>query len=77
MVIASQRNEAEQITRYEVAIPWTVFEVKPKSGQHFGFVLSISDNDNASANAQQTMVSNVKTRILVDPTTWGDLTLAP
>lgn len=77
VVIASQRNEAEQITRYEVAIPWTVFEVKPKSGQHFGFVLSISDNDNSSANVQQTMVSNIKTRILVDPTTWGDLTLAP
>jgi hypothetical protein len=77
VVIASSRNESEQITRYEVAIPWSNFEVKPKSGQHFGFVLSVSDNDNPTQNLQQTMVSNVKTRILVDPTTWGDLTLAP
>jgi hypothetical protein len=77
VVIAAQRNETEQVTRYEVAIPWSVFEVKPKSGQHFGFVLSVSDNDNLSQNVQQKMVSNVKTRILTDPTTWGDLTLAP
>jgi hypothetical protein len=77
VVIASQRNQTEHVTRYEVAIPWSVFEVIPKSGQHFGFVLSVSDNDNISQNVQQKMVSNVKTRILTDPTTWGDLTLAP
>lgn len=77
VVIASQRNETVKITRYEVAIPWSTLEVKPKSGQHFGFVLSVSDNDNPSQNVQQIMVSNVKTRVMTDPTTWGNLTLAP
>lgn len=77
VVIASSRSETEKITRYEVAIPWSTFEVTPKSGQHFGFAFSVSDNDNPSQNLQQTLVSNVKSRILTDPTTWGDLTLAP
>ena len=73
--IASQRSDADGITRIEVAIPWTIFGVTPKSGSHFGFVLSASDNDKTTDNVQQSMVSNVKTRVLVDPTTWGDLTL--
>ena len=73
--IASLRNNTEGITRIEVAIPWTIFGVTPASGDHFGFVLSASDNDNSSDNVQQSMVSNVKTRVLTNPTTWGDLTL--
>ncbi len=73
--IASLRSNAEGITRIEVAVPWTIFGVTPASGDHFGFVLSVSDNDNASENVQQSMVSNVKTRVLTNPTTWGDLTL--
>ena len=73
--IASIRNNAEGITRIEVSIPWSLFGVTPASGDHFGFVLSASDNDKSSENVQQSMVSNVKTRILTDPTTWGDLTL--
>jgi hypothetical protein len=75
VTIASQRSNAEGITRYEVAIPWSVFGITPKVGNHYGFVLSVSDNDNTSQNLQQTMVSNVKTRVLTNPTTWGDLTL--
>lgn len=59
----------------EAAVPWSVFDVSPKSGQHFGFVFSISDNDNSSNNVQQSMVSFVPIRTLTDPTTWGDLTL--
>lgn len=73
--IASLRNDAEGITRIEVAIPWTIFGVTPAAGDHFGFVLSVSDNDKSSDNVQQSMVSNVKTRGLTNPTTWGDLTL--
>lgn len=73
--IASIRNNAEGITRIEVSIPWSLFGVTPASGDHFGFVLSVSDNDKSSENVQQSMVSNVKTRVLTDPTTWGDLTL--
>jgi hypothetical protein len=63
------------ITRMEAAIPWAVFGVVPSAGQHFGFVLSVSDNDNPNANEQQSMVSNVASRVLVDPTTWGEIWL--
>lgn len=59
----------------EAAIPWSVFDVSPSKGQHFGFAYSISDNDNRNQNIQQSMVSFVPIRTLNDPTTWGDLTL--
>lgn len=59
----------------EAAIPWSVFDVTPFNGQHFGFAFSISDNDNANQNIQESMVSFVPIRTLNDPTTWGDLTL--
>jgi hypothetical protein len=59
----------------EVAIPWSVFDVNPFNGQHFGFAFSISDNDNPDKNLQESMVSYVPIRTLSDPTTWGDLTL--
>jgi hypothetical protein len=59
----------------EAAIPWNVFGLTPASMQHYGFAFSISDNDNPNQNAQQSLVSNVPTRVLTDPTSWGDLTL--
>jgi hypothetical protein len=59
----------------EAEIPWSVFDVNPSTGQHFGFAFSISDNDNPNQNIQQSMVSYVPIRTLSDPTTWGDLTL--
>ena len=60
----------------EVAIPWTIFEVTPVAGEHFGFAVSVSDNDKRTENLQQSMVSTVPYRLLTDPTTWGDLMLA-
>jgi len=59
----------------EVAIPWNAFGVSPKKGQHYGFIFSISDNDHTSKNIQQTIVSTIDDRVLMDPTTWGDLIL--
>lgn len=59
----------------EVAIPWSIFGILPGRGLHFGFVFSISDNDNLDKDVQQSMVSNLPARVLTDPTTWGDLTL--
>ena len=59
----------------EAAIPWFNFGVDPYKGQHFGFCLSISDNDNRDKDEQQSMVSSALTRQLTNPTTWGDLTL--
>ncbi len=73
--IAATRNESVHLTRYEAAIPWSILGVTPKSGMHFGFVLSVSDNDNTSKNEQQTMVSSDKNRDLFDPTSWNDLVL--
>lgn len=61
--------------RVEIAIPWSLFGITPASGQRYGFAVSISDNDNESANEQQSMVSNVRNRALTDPTTWALLTL--
>jgi hypothetical protein len=59
----------------ETAIPWSVFNIEPSRGDHFGFAVSVSDNDNPDNDVQQSMVSNVPTRSLSDPTTWGDLQL--
>jgi hypothetical protein len=59
----------------ELAIPWNMYNVIPYSGQHFGFAFSVSDNDLAGQAVQQTMISNVSTRRLTHPMTWGDLTL--
>ncbi len=61
--------------RVEAAIPWTVFQMEPVAGQHYGFGLSVSDNDNGDGGVQQSMVSNLPDRNPGDPTTWGDLTL--
>lgn len=59
----------------EAAIPWSIFSVSPVSGQHLGFAISVSDNDNTGQEIQESMVSNVSTRRFLNPTTWGDLTL--
>jgi len=60
----------------EFKIPWSLFGVAdPSAGDHYGFAISISDNDKADKLLQQSMVSNVSTRFYADPTTWGDLTL--
>jgi hypothetical protein len=59
----------------EASIPWTVLGATPVAGARYGFALSASDNDVASAAAQQSLVSSVRTRTLLDPTSWGTLIL--
>lgn len=61
--------------RLEIKVPWNILGATPTGGQHYGFAFSISDNDDPNRNIQQSMVSNVSTRVLTDPTTWGDLTV--
>jgi len=61
----------------EMRIPWDLLGVTPQAGAHYGFAVSISDNDKTGSKVQQTMVSNVPTRVYNDPTTWGDLYLEP
>jgi hypothetical protein len=71
--IATKRSGG--ITRIEVAIPWTTFNITPETGGHYGFAIGISDNDDATRDVQQTFMSNIRKRVLANPTTWGDLTL--
>lgn len=71
--IAAVRQDG--VTRIEAIIPWSVFGVSPRQGARYGFAVSISDNDNSAENVQQSMVSNAPGRVLVDPTTWGELRL--
>jgi len=71
--IASVKNEG--VYRVEAAIPWSVYGISPASGQQYGFGVSVSDNDLTGENVQQSMVSNLPYRSLVDPTTWTVLTL--
>jgi hypothetical protein len=60
---------------FEVAIPWSVLEMTPVSGQHYGFAFSLSDNDTRGTQQQETMMSTASGRRLGDPTTWNDLVL--
>jgi hypothetical protein len=63
------------VWRLEAAVPWSVLGVTPDHGMHLGFALSVSDNDKAGEQVQQSMVSSVVARHLTDPTSWGDLLL--
>jgi hypothetical protein len=70
-------TRANRITRYEVAIPWSTLGVTPEADKHYGFVLNINDNDDDTRDVQQTVMSNVRKRVLINPVTWGDLRLMP
>lgn len=59
----------------EIAIPWDTFGVTADAGQRYGFAVSLSDADTEGEASQDSMVSNIPTRVLTDPTTWGDLQL--
>ena len=63
------------IYRVEAAIPWSLLGVTPKSGMHLGFAVSISDNDQAEKNGQDSMISTTAYRNFLNPTTWGELIL--
>jgi len=75
---ASVTVQVRQVTNgyeLEARIPWSVFGITPAGGNRYGFAVSISDNDLAGTATQQSMVSNVGTRRLTNPTTWGTLIL--
>ena len=73
VVIAAFQEDG--LYRVEFSIPWSLFGVTPSAGKHFGFAVSVSDNDSSSKDVQQTMVSSAAKRWLADPTTWGELKL--
>ncbi|MFZ6029352.1 MAG: sugar-binding protein [Chloroflexota bacterium] len=59
----------------EVVIPWSVFGIYPQPWQHYGFAISLSDNDKPNTSIQQSMVSNTPERRYAKPITWGDFVL--
>jgi hypothetical protein len=61
----------------EVAIPWSLYGITPSGGLRLGFALNSSDNDSPGTAEQQTMISSVSTRTLLNPMTWGTLQLDP
>ena len=63
--------------QFEIALPWSMFGVTPQAGDHYGFGFSISDNDKDGSTIQQSMISNLTSRVFTHPMTWGDLTLGP
>jgi hypothetical protein len=73
--VAISATQSGGLYRVEAAIPWSVFGASPFSGQTYGFSFAVSDNDDPSANWQESMVSAVVSRRLTNPTTWGTLIL--
>lgn len=69
-------GDSKPAYRGEFAIPWSMFGVSPYNGMRLGFGVSASDNDNSSKNVQESMISNVPNRSLVNPTTWRELYLS-
>jgi hypothetical protein len=68
-------KDGEGLYRVEVAIPWSHLGITPTNGATYRFAVSVSDNDDTTANKQQTMMSNSPDRILVDAYSWGYLVL--
>ena len=67
--IESRSNEGGYLI--EAALPWAVLGAWPTSGDEYGFVISVSDNDSEGVAVQESMVSSSATRDLSDPSTWG------
>ncbi len=61
----------------EAAIPWALLAAAPAARDSYGFALNSSDDDSAGTSEQQSMVSSVSTRKLLDPSSWGTLALDP
>jgi hypothetical protein len=68
---------AGQGYQLEAAIPWALLNVTPAGGSRYGLVVSSSDDDTPNTAQQESLISSVSTRKLVDPTTWGTLALDP
>ena len=75
--LASRPTEPNGGYIIEAALPWSYFGVTPSAGQTFGIALNSSDDDVPGAASQQSMLSSVSTRTLLNPTTWGTIQLDP
>lgn len=59
----------------EAQIPWRDLATAPSTGLTLGIALNVNDNDTPNSGRQEVMKSQVSTRTLTNPTTWGTLTL--
>jgi hypothetical protein len=73
--VTVKARSTDQGYTMEVGLPWSALGITPAAGNSFGMALSLSDDDVAGTAAQQSMVSSVVTRKLLNPTTWGTLVL--
>ncbi len=62
----------------ETAVPWSDMNMMPQPGLTIGVALSINDNDTPGSQQQQELaLSHVASRLWLDPTSWGTMTLLP
>jgi hypothetical protein len=73
IVVSAQRTSVGY--DLEAAIPWSDLLITPRSGLVLGAALNANDNDILGAAVQEVMMSNVSTRTLTNPTTWGTMVL--
>lgn len=59
----------------EARIPWADLAVTPSANQTMGAAFSINDNDTPNTAKQELMLSHVASRLWIDPTSWGTITL--
>ena len=73
--IVTYSSRDNYYTYYETQIPWSVFGItNPGSGDKYGMALSVSDNDDAEVNMQESMISMAAHRAF-NPMTWPMLYL--
>jgi hypothetical protein len=66
---------ANSIYRIEAAIPWSLLGVTPTNGMRLGWAVSVSDDDSATVDTQEKMISTAENRNFLNPTTWGEIIL--
>ncbi len=75
VTLAVKPSAAGEGYTLEATLPWALFGLTPAPDNRFGFVLSVSDNDNPATAEQQTLIASVAARRLTNPATWGTLIL--
>ena len=73
-IIVAARQTASGYT-LEAAVPWSDLSLIPRERLVLGFALNANDNDTLGTARQEVMMSNVPTRLLTNPSSWGTLTL--
>ena len=59
----------------EAAIPWSDLLLVPQEGMMLGIALNVTDNDLLGESRQEVMLSHTPERTLLNPQSWGTLTL--